>query len=63
MFAFNDPKKYPKKPITQEDEGKKKEMTAEQMERMARIITKSLKGKIYGNRRTKIADNGEYLSI
>ena len=49
-YAFNAPKKYPSKPFLQKEETKDIEMTDEQMERVARINTLKLGGKVnYGN--------------
>lgn len=42
-FASNDPRKYPKKPFLA-DLDKPRVMTAEEMERQARRITKKLNG-------------------
>lgn len=46
-YAFNAPKKYPKRPFLEEQENKElNEMTDAQMERMARINTLKLGGSI-----------------
>ena len=47
-FAFNDPKKYPKKPFLEEvqQEQKDDEMSADEMEKMAKFNTVKKGGKI-----------------
>lgn len=45
-YAFNDPAKYPKKPFLMQKKTEKKVMTAEEMERQARINTIKMGGKI-----------------
>lgn len=46
-FAFNDPKKYPKKPFT--DKKEQDVQTPEEMEMAAMIITAQLGGEINGS--------------
>ena len=48
MYAFNEPKKYPKEPLLKlkEDKEVNKIMTSEQMENIARTITSKLGGEI-----------------
>jgi len=44
IYAFNDPKKYPKKPVLQERDDDNKSMSGLEMERKAELINKKLGG-------------------
>ena len=48
-YAVNEPKKYPKKPFLYEEETKKRDepMTVEEMERVMKMNTLKLGGKIH----------------
>lgn len=58
-FAVNEPKKFPKNPITEEEiEEVNKVMTDDEMERQARLNTIKKGGVMNDNGRVTSADNG-----